>query len=163
MKKEKLTHVGPKGEARMVDIGGKAATERRAIARGRVLVSPELLMQLRQNTLIKGDALAAARIAGIMAAKKTADIIPLCHPLPLAFVGVDLELKDNPPSVEIRAEARTAYMTGVEMEALVAVSAAALTLYDMGKAVDRSMTIDSIRLIEKEGGRSGRWVRGENE
>lgn len=161
MKKKKLTHIGPKGDARMVDISGKEASERRAIAEGRVLVSAELLQQLRENTLVKGDALAAARIAGITAAKKTADIIPLCHPLPLAFVGVDLKLKENPPSVEIRAEARTSFKTGVEMEALTAVSAAALTIYDMGKAVDRSMTIESIRLLKKSGGKSGVWRRGD--
>ena len=163
MKQKKLTHVGPEGEARMVDISGKATTERRAVAEGRVLISSELLQQLQENTLGKGDALAAARIAGIMAAKKTADIIPLCHTLPLAYIGVDLELKDKPPSVEIRAEARASYATGVEMETLTAVSAAALTIYDMGKAVDRGMTIDSIRLVEKSGGRSGRWVGGRNE
>jgi len=159
MKKKKLTHIGEDGEARMVDISGKDMTERRAVAEGRVLVSQELLQQLRENTLGKGDALAAARIAGIVAAKKTADIIPLCHTLPLTFVGVDLQLKENPPSVEITAEARTSYKTGVEMEALTAVSAAALTVYDMGKAVDRSMTIESIRLVEKGGGASGPWRR----
>ncbi len=160
MKKKKLTHVGKEGKVRMVDISGKSATERHAVATGRVLVSEELFGQLQENTLGKGDALGAARVAGIMAAKKTSEIIPLCHALPLAFVGVSLELNDNPPSVEIRAEARTSYKTGVEMEALTAVSAAALTVYDMGKAVDRGMTIDSIRLVEKSGGKSGCWRRG---
>lgn len=159
MKKKKLTHVGKEGKLRMVDISGKSATERHAVAAGRVLVSQELLQQLQENTLGKGDALAAARVAGILAAKKTAEIIPLCHTLPLAFIGVSLELNDDPPSVEIRAEARTSYKTGVEMEALVAAAAAALTIYDMGKAVDKGMIIDSIRLVEKSGGKSGRWRR----
>ncbi len=159
MKEKKLTHVDEKGAARMVDVGDKPNTDRYAIASGKVLISEELYRQLRDHTLKKGDAFAAARIAGIQAAKKTSDIIPLCHTLPLTFVSVELELKNNPPSVEIRAEARTHYKTGVEMEALTAVSAAALTIYDMGKAVDRNMTIDSIRLEEKGGGRNGRWIR----
>lgn len=163
MKDKKLTHVDDKGAARMVDIGGKSDTDRYAIATGRVLISRELLERLQDNTLEKGDALAAARIAGIQAAKKTSDIIPLCHPLPLTFVAVECELKDDPPSVAIRAEVRTHYRTGVEMEALTAVAAAALTIYDMGKTVDKNMTIESIRLEEKAGGRSGHWVREKGE
>ena len=158
-KKRKLTHVDERGEARMVDIGGKPDTERYAVAVARVRVSKELLPRLQENTLGKGDALAAARIAGIQAAKRTAEIIPLCHTLPLTSVKVDLKLIKRPPAVEIRAEARTCYKTGVEMEALMAVSVAALTLYDMGKAVDRGMIIESIQLVEKSGGRSGRWRR----
>jgi cyclic pyranopterin phosphate synthase len=163
MKEKKLTHVDDTGAARMVDVGAKSDTDRYAIASGKVLISKELYQQLRDHTLKKGDAFAAARIAGIQAAKKTSDIIPLCHTLPLTYVAVDLELHDNPTSVEIRAEAHTHYKTGVEMEALAAVSAAALTIYDMGKAVDRHMSIESIRLEEKGGGRSGRWVRKKNE
>jgi len=159
MKEKKLSHVDDNGAARMVDVGAKPDTDRYAIASGRVLISKELYQQLLDNTLAKGDAFAAARIAGIQAAKKTADIIPLCHTLPLTFVSVELELTDDPLSVSIRAEARTHYKTGVEMEALAAVTAAALTIYDMGKAVDRHMTVESIRLEEKGGGRSGCWIR----
>jgi cyclic pyranopterin phosphate synthase len=159
MKKKKLSHVDNKGNIRMVDIGDKPDTERYAIAAATVRISKDLLVQLKENTLSKGDALTAARIAGIQTAKKTADIIPLCHTLPLAFVSVDLKLKSKPPSVEITAEARTHYKTGVEMEALMAVSAAALTIYDMGKAVDRGMTIELVQLVEKGGGQSGKWQR----
>lgn len=157
-----LTHVNDEGEAQMVDVGGKSDTNRYARAMGRVLVSKELMERLHQNTLSKGDALSTARIAGIQAAKRTADFIPLCHTLPLASVKVDLKLTDDPPSVEITAEAHTCYKTGVEMEALMAVSAAALTIYDMGKAIDRGMTIESIQLVEKSGGESGLWMRGED-
>lgn len=161
MRNRKLSHVDEYGEARMVDITGKAESERYAIARARVRISDELLQQLRENTLKKGDALSVARIAGIMAAKKTADLIPLCHTLPLTHVAVDLKIMDNPPVVEITAEARTHYKTGVEMEVLTAASTAALTIYDMGKAVDKGMVIESIYLVEKSGGRSGRWKRDE--
>jgi cyclic pyranopterin phosphate synthase len=158
---KKLTHVDDLGEARMVDISAKNQTKREAMAAGRVGISLELLGMLRDNRLAKGDALATARIAGIMAAKRTSELVPLCHPLPLSFVGIDLKLKSKPPSVEIVATVRTNYKTGVEMEALTAVSVAALTIYDMGKSVDRGMTIDSIRLLEKSGGKSGRWKRSE--
>jgi cyclic pyranopterin phosphate synthase len=157
--KMRLTHVGMTGEARMVDITDKSATERVAVAAGRVRVSRALLALLRGNALAKGDALAAARIAGVMAAKRASELIPLCHPLPLAFVGIELDLEDEPPSVAIRATVRTHYSTGVEMEALTAVAVAALTIYDMGKSVDRAMTIDEIQLLEKSGGRSGKWKR----
>jgi len=163
MKKKRLTHVGKKGELKMVDVARKRDTNRVAIARGRVLISKELYAQLRENTLAKGDALAAARIAGIQAAKRTSELIPLCHTLPLTSVTVDINLVENPPAVEIISEAHTHYKTGVEMEALTAVSAAALTIYDMGKAVDRGMVIESIMLMKKSGGRSGHWRRKDNE
>jgi cyclic pyranopterin phosphate synthase len=163
MKKKKLSHVDEKGEARMVDVGGKPDTERYAVASATVRVSKELFAQLQENTLKKGDALSAARIAGIQAAKKTADIIPLCHTIPLTHVSVDLELKDDPPTVEITTQARTTYKTGVEMEALTAASVAALTIYDMGKAVDRGITIESIRLVKKSGGQSGQWRRKDSD
>ena len=163
MKKKKLTHVDKSGKAHMVNIGGKSDSERRAVAGGRVLVSKTLLDQLRANTLSKGDALTVARIAAIQAAKKTSELIPLCHTLPLTHVSVDLSLIDDPPSVEIKAETRTCYKTGVEMEALTAVAAAALTIYDMGKAVDKGMVIESIKLLKKEGGQSGDWNREGNE
>ena len=143
----------------MVDIGDKKETARRAVAGGRVLLSEELLARIKENDVAKGDVLATARIAAIQAAKKTAELIPLCHTLPLSQVTVDFELVDDPPSIEIRSEAKAYYKTGVEMEALTAVSVAALTIYDMGKAVDRKMSIESIRLLEKSGGRSGDWKR----
>ena len=159
MRKKKLTHISEKGEVCMVDISGKPDSERYAVAMAKVRISKELLGHLQENTLGKGDALSAARIAGVQAAKRTSDIIPLCHTLPLTFVTVNLKLTENPPTVEITAEARTHYKTGVEIEALMAVSTAALTIYDMGKAVDRSMTIESIQLMEKSGGQSGYWNR----
>ena len=143
----------------MVDTGDKPDTERRAVAAATVRVSKELFKQLKQNTLNKGDTLSAARVAGIQAAKRTSDIIPLCHTLPLTSVTVNIELIEDPPSVAITTEARTRYNTGVEMEALMAASTAALTIYDMGKAVDRGMTIESVRLLEKSGGASGHWIR----
>lgn len=157
--KKKLTHVGEKGEVRMVDTTGKTDSDRRAVAEAKIRVSEELLEQLQANKLAKGDALSAARIAGIQAAKKTADIIPLCHTLPLTSVTVDVGLVEEPPLVIITATAKTRYNTGVEMEALMAATAAALTIYDMGKAVDRGMTIESVRLLEKSGGQSGDWSR----
>jgi len=163
MKKKKLTHIGDRGEARMVDTSDKPDSERYAVASATVRISQELLSKLRENALGKGDALSAARIAGIQAAKRTSEIIPLCHTLPLSSVTVELNLIDDPPAVEITAQTRTRYNTGVEMEALMAASAAALTVYDMGKAIDRSMTIESIRLVEKKGGRSGHWKREQDE
>lgn len=159
MNKKKLTHLNEKGEVRMVDTGGKPDTNRYAVAEARVRISEELYRRLLDDTLAKGDALSAARIAGIQAAKKTPDIIPLCHTLPLASVTVDVRLIEDPRSVTITATARTRYNTGVEMEALTAASAAALTIYDMGKAVDRGMTIESVRLLKKSGGQSGDWSR----
>ncbi len=157
MRNGKLTHVNRKGEARMVDITEKEVTDRIARATGRVLISSELLKQLKADSLAKGDALAVARIAGIQAAKRTAELIPLCHQLPLSEVEIDISLKEKPASVVIETFVRTAYRTGVEMEALTAASVAALAIYDMGKSIDRGMVIENIRLIEKKGGRSGHW------
>ena len=159
MSKMRLTHIDDRGQARIIDISGKRDSKRTAIAEGRVVISPELLHQLKDNTLAKGDALAVARVAGIQAAKRTADLIPLCHPLPLSSVEVDLRLEDEPPAVVIISKGSTTYKTGVEMEALTAVTVAALTIYDMGKAVDKGMTIENIRLLEKRGGKSGHWKR----
>jgi cyclic pyranopterin monophosphate synthase len=152
-----LTHVDESGRARMVDVGGKPDTHRIAVARGQVRMKRETLALIRQNALSKGDALATARVAGILAAKKTADLIPLCHPLMLTHVGVGFELSETEADgmVEITATVETTGKTGVEMEALTAVSVAALTIYDMGKAVDRAMRLTDIRLIEKHGGKSG--------
>jgi cyclic pyranopterin phosphate synthase len=148
-----LTHVDEKGRLHMVDVSDKPITVREAVARGRITMSAAALRAVSEATLKKGDALQAARVAGIMAAKRTADLIPLCHPLPLSHVEVILTPADNGYVVEGRA--RTAAQTGVEMEALTAVSVAALTLYDMVKAVDRGMVIGDIRLVAKSGGRSG--------
>ena len=139
----------------MVDVGDKAVTERRAVAEGRVLMRAETLALIRDSALKKGDVLTTAEIAGVMAAKRTHELIPLCHPLMLNRVLVELRLVDDPPAVAIRAEVRCSGKTGVEMEALTAVSVAGLTVYDMAKAVDREMRIDAVRLREKDGGRSG--------
>jgi cyclic pyranopterin phosphate synthase len=155
--KKKLTHVDKKGEIRMVDISAKKESSRYAIAGARVSMSRNLLEQLRENRLTKGDALSAARLAGIQAAKRTAELIPLAHQLQLTHVSVNLELIDEPPGVEIEAAVKTLYKTGAEMEALTAAAVTALTIYDMGKAVDKGMIIDSIRLLKKGGGRSGEW------
>jgi cyclic pyranopterin phosphate synthase len=139
-----LSHVDESGEVRMVDVGGKPSSRRRAVARAVLRVAPETAAQLR--SLPKGDALATAKLAGIMAAKKTSDLIPLCHPLPLTHVAVEIEVGDE---VEITASAETTAQTGVEMEALVAASVAALTVYDMAKAIDSSMEVAEVRLLEK--------------
>ena len=152
---EQLSHVDEAGRARMVDVGGKAVTERTAVAEGFVAMQPRTLELIRANALQKGDVLAAAELAGVMAAKRTSDLIPLCHPLPLTSVNVELELEDEPSGVRIRATAKCNGQTGVEMEALTAVSVAALTVYDMAKAVDRGMRIGEVRLRRKTGGRSG--------
>jgi cyclic pyranopterin phosphate synthase len=159
MKKKKITHVDEKGDARMVDIGRKADSDRCAIASARIRVSKELFTRLEENTLSKGDALSVARIAGIQAAKKTSEIVPLCHPLPLTHVSVEIKLVGKPLSVVITAEVHTHYKTGVEMEALTAAAASALTIYDMGKSVDKGMIIESIQLEKKSGGQSGEWNR----
>jgi len=143
----------------MVDVGSKPETERSATAAGRVEMRPETLERIRSGRTAKGDVLAVSRVAGIMAAKRTASLIPLCHPLALSSVTVDFAFSSEPAGVEIRATARVRGRTGVEMEALTAVSVAALTLYDMCKAVDRDMTINDVRLIEKRGGRSGVYQR----
>jgi len=150
-----LSHLDDSGRARMVDVGQKPDSERMAVAKGEVLMRPDTLALIRAGALKKGDVLTVAQLAGIMAAKRTAELIPLCHPLPLTQVTVDLELADDLPGVRITATARTVGKTGVEMEALTAVSLAALTIYDMAKAVEKTMRITNIRLIEKHGGRSG--------
>lgn len=156
-----LTHIDPAtGEARMVDVGGKDATERRAVAEGVIWMSPDTFRLLAEGRAAKGDPLATARIAGILAAKRTAELIPLCHPIALTRVSVDFDLDPKAWLVRVRAEAHARDRTGVEMEALVAVSLALLTLYDMLKAVDRGMRMGDICLLEKEGGRSGHWRRG---
>ena len=151
----KLTHLDDSGAARMVDVADKPATAREAIAEGTITISPEALAAIRDGTTKKGDVLAVARIAGIMAAKKTSELIPLCHPIALSSVTVDFVFGDT--NITATATARTAGPTGVEMEALSAVSVALLTLYDMAKALDRGMIIDNIRLLAKSGGRSGDW------
>ena len=144
----------------MVDVGAKPETDRRAVATVRVHASTELLTLLRDNALAKGDAISTARLAGIQAAKRTGGLIPLCHPLPLTHVAIDFEFLDDPPSLLITAETRTVYKTGVEMEALTAAAVAALTIYDMGKSVERGIVIDGLRLESKSGGASGDWKRG---
>ena len=150
-----LTHIDAEGQARMVDVGGKDTTERVGVAAGSVLMAPETLALILSGDAKKGDVLGTARIAGIMAAKRTHDLIPLCHPLALSAVAVDLSAERDPPRVDVRATARTRGRTGVEMEALTAVSVACLTVYDMVKAVDRGLRITDIRLVEKRGGASG--------
>lgn len=150
-----LTHIDESGAARMVDVGGKPDTDREAVARGRVLMNAETLDLIRSNGFEKGDVLAVARTAGIMGAKNTSQLIPLCHPLPLNRVAVDFEMDESESAVGITATASTNGKTGVEMEALTAVTVAALTIYDMCKAVDRAMRIDSVRLVRKTGGKSG--------
>jgi cyclic pyranopterin monophosphate synthase len=154
----KLTHLDEQGAAHMVDVGAKPDSERTAVAGGVVYMQPETLRLIRDGALKKGDVLTIAKIAGIMAAKRTADIIPLCHPIPLTKIDVDLTLDEEASAVRIRAMARTVGKTGVEMEALTAVSAAALTIYDMAKAVDRAMRLSDIRLLEKHGGQHGDYV-----
>ena len=150
-----LTHLDESGKARMVDVGGKQATAREAVASGRIRMSPEALAAIRDGEVPKGDVLAAARIAGIMAAKKTADLIPLCHPLALDSVTLDFAIEAD--AVRATASARLTGKTGVEMEALTATSVALLTIYDMAKAIDKGMVIEGIRLIAKRGGKSGDW------
>ena len=153
----RLTHVDESGAARMVDVSGKDSTARTASASGRVLVSPEVVALLRDKGVPKGDALGVARVAGIMAAKRTPDLVPLCHPIAVSGVTVDLEVQDD--AVAISATVRTTDRTGVEMEALTAVSVAALTLVDMVKAVDKGAVISDVRVERKSGGRSGTWTR----
>jgi cyclic pyranopterin phosphate synthase len=150
-----LTHLDESGNARMVDIGGKAETQRVAIAGGRIRMSGPALAAIRDGNVPKGDVLAAARIAGIMAAKKTSELIPLCHPLALDAVTVDFSVEED--ALAVRATASLTGRTGVEMEAMTAASIALLTIYDMAKAIDKGMVIDAVRLIEKRGGKSGDW------
>ncbi|SLN54248.1 cyclic pyranopterin monophosphate synthase MoaC [Oceanibacterium hippocampi] len=154
-----LTHFDAKGDARMVDVGAKAVSEREATAAGRITMQPETFALVRDGTAKKGDVLGVARLAGIMAAKRTSDLIPLCHPLALTAIEVEFELDEATSAVEIRVTCRLAGRTGVEMEALTAVSVAALTIYDMCKAADRGMTIGDIRLLAKSGGKSGSFER----
>ena len=154
-----LTHFNAAGEAHMVDVGEKDDSARRAIASGRIVMAPETLARIRQGDNGKGDVLGVARIAGIMAAKRTSELIPLCHTLLLTRVEVDLQTGDAPPAVSCRVTVETRDRTGVEMEALTAVQIALLTVYDMCKAVDKGMTIEQVRLEEKTGGKSGRWKR----
>ncbi len=155
MSKPSLTHIDSSGSASMVDVSAKPDTERIAVAAGSVAMQPRTLQLVADNAFDKGDVLAIARIAGIMGAKQTSTLIPLCHPLPLNRIAVDFQLDAEACTVHITAEAKTTGKTGVEMEALTAVSIAALTIYDMCKAVDRGMRIDAVRLIRKSGGQSG--------
>ncbi len=155
---ERLTHLNSKGEAHMVDVGHKDQTKRRAVAGARIVAEPATIQAIMGDGLKKGDALAVARIAGIMAAKKTSELIPLCHCLALTKVAIDIE-QDGENALSIRALAETVGQTGVEMEALVAASTAALTLYDMAKAIDRSMVVTDLCLLEKSGGKSGDYAR----
>lgn len=152
---DKLTHFDASGRAQMVDVGDKPETDRRAVAVSRITMQRETGKRIAEGKVGKGDVLAVARLAGIMAAKKTSDLIPLCHPLPLTAVNLDLQLSKDLQSVLIEAECKTTGKTGVEMEALTAASVAALTVYDMVKAMDRGMTIESTRLLHKSGGKSG--------
>ena len=151
----KLTHIDAEGAARMVDVSAKAETKRIAVAEGRIMIAAPALAAIREGSVKKGDVLAVARVAGIMAAKKTADLIPLCHPLPISGVTLDLDIEAA--AIRATATVTTTYMTGIEMEALTAVSVALLTIYDMAKAMDRAMRIEGIRLLSKTGGKSGDW------
>jgi len=152
---DKLTHFDASGRAQMVDVGAKPETDRRAVAVSRITMQRETGQRIAEGKVGKGDVLAVARLAGIMAAKKTSDLIPLCHPLPLTAVNLDLQLSEDLQSVHVEAECKTTGKTGVEMEELTAASVAALTVYDMVKAMDRGMTIESTRLLHKSGGKSG--------
>lgn len=154
----RLSHLDEHGHARMVDVSAKDVTSRQATARGRVVMQPATLAMILEGRAPKGDVLAAARIAGIMAAKRTHELIPLCHPLPVSGISVDLGPSEDGAGVEIEATVRVSGQTGVEMEALTAVSIAALTVYDMCKAVERSMRIEAVRLVAKSGGKSGDYV-----
>jgi cyclic pyranopterin phosphate synthase len=151
----KLTHITPEGDARMVDVGDKPDTDRLAVAEGFVSLSAEALSAITDQRVKKGDVLAIAQLAGIQAAKRTSDLVPLCHPLPID--GVDVTVAPVGGRIRVQARVRTRWRTGVEMEALTAVSAACLTVYDMVKAIDRGMKIEGVRLLEKRGGRSGHW------
>jgi cyclic pyranopterin monophosphate synthase len=159
VKEPKLSHLDERGQARMVDVSQKDPTVREAVAEAAVRMAAPTMIALRSGTTPKGDVLATARIAGIQASKRTSELIPLCHPIPLDAVSIDIVLDDHEPVARVTARARTTARTGVEMEALVAASVAALTLYDMLKAIDRGMEIEKVRLLEKHGGRSGSYVR----
>jgi cyclic pyranopterin phosphate synthase len=158
----RLSHVDEQGRARMVDVGDKPDTQREAIARGRVMMQPQTLALIQEGGVPKGDVLAVAQVAGVMAAKRTHELIPMCHPLLLTHIGVEFELREpeqegNLAQVDIIAKVRTTGKTGVEMEALTAVTVAGLTIYDMCKAGDRGMRLDAVRLVRKSGGKSGEW------
>ena len=155
----RLTHIGEAGEARMVDVGEKADSARVARAAGAIAMSRDTLDAIVENRSMKGDVLSAARLAGIMAAKRTADLIPLCHNIALTDVSIDIYVDDSLPGLRVTATAATVGKTGVEMEALTAVAVALLTVYDMAKSMDRGMTIGQIELLEKSGGKSGDWKR----
>jgi cyclic pyranopterin phosphate synthase len=155
----KLTHLDDQGRARMVDVSAKEVTSRIAVARGKILMQPETLALILENKIEKGDVFSVARVAGIMAAKKTPDLIPMCHPLNITSVEIELTPIEDPAAIEIEATVRVAGKTGVEMEAMTAVSVAGLTIYDMCKAVDREMSITEIQLLKKSGGKSGTFVR----
>ena len=157
----KLSHLDEQGRARMVDVSEKEITSRIAIARGTVHMRPETLALIREDKIEKGDVFSVARVAGIMAAKKTSELIPMCHPLNITSVEIDLTSRQEPARVEIEASVRVSGKTGVEMEALTAVSVAGMTIYDMCKAVDREMSIGEIRLVKKSGGKSGTFIRKE--
>ncbi len=156
----RLSHIDARGQAHMVDVADKAVTTRRAVAEGAVVMAPATLAIVRDGDAKKGDVLGTARIAGIMAAKRTHELIPLCHPLAVSKVSVDLSIDEALPGVRVSAEVRVTGQTGVEMEALTAVSVACLTVYDMVKAVDREMSIEAVRLVHKSGGKSGVYDRG---
>ena len=156
----RMSHLGRHGEARMVDVSAKAATERLAVAEGRVTMAKKTLDLVLAGNAKKGDVLGAARIAGIMAAKRTHELIPLCHPLPVSKITIDIEPDHKLPGFRVRATVKVTGQTGVEMEALTAVSVACLTIYDMVKAVERGMQIEGIRLVEKRGGKSGAYLAG---
>ena len=155
----KLTHFNQAGEAHMVDVGAKAETARRAVAAGRIVMQPATLSLIEKGGHAKGDVLGVARVAGIMATKRTAELVPMCHPLPLTHVAVEFEIDGDANAVECVVTAETTGRTGVEMEALTGVQVALLTIYDMCKAVDRGMVIEAVRLLEKSGGKSGHWKR----
>jgi len=155
----KLTHLDEEGKARMVDVSEKPQTAREAVAAGSVYMKPDTIRLIRDRAIPKGDVIAAARVAGIMGAKKTSELVPMCHPLALTSVTVDMNIDEKKSRIDLEAKVKTVGRTGVEMEALTAVSVAALTIYDMCKAVDREMTISDIMLMEKRGGRSGEFRR----
>ena len=155
-----LTHVGPGGEARMVDVGAKSETHRLARASGFIRMEPGTLALIEGNQLVKGDVVSVARVAGVMAAKRTADLIPLCHPLPLTDLQIDVAVDRDLPGLRVEAQAATIGRTGVEMEAIIAVMVTLVTVYDMAKAHDRGMVISEIRLEQKTGGKTGSWTRG---
>jgi cyclic pyranopterin phosphate synthase len=156
-REQRLTHLDSRGEARMVDVGDKAVTSRLAVARAQIRMKPETLSVILASELSKGDALATARIAAIQAAKKTSDLIPLCHPLPITKVSVELRADHALPGIVIEVTCKVRGQTGIEMEALTAASVAALTVYDMAKSIDRGMVIEQVMLIEKSGGKTGEW------